>query len=339
MRHLTIGQLADITGAELRGDADSLIQGIAALDRAESGQLAFLHTQQFQRYLAQTQASVVILTPEALVDYAGNALVTDNPLLAYAKAVTALAEEETIATEVHPTAVIDPSAQVATSVMIGANVVIGPRADIAEDVSIGPNTVIGADSVLGSGTRLHANVSLGASTQIGARCIIHSGAVLGSDGFGFASDQGRWVKIPQLGTVRLGDEVEVGANTAIDRGSLGDTVLGNGVKLDNHVHIAHNVQIGEHTAIAGCVGIAGSAKIGRYCTIGGASNIVGHIELADHVHVSGVTTVIRNMLKPGHYTSVVPAMPHAAWRKNFAWVKQLDRIAGRLRAVEKTLKK
>ena len=340
MRRLTLGQLSEITGAELRGDADCIIQGVAPLDRAQSGQLAFLHTQRFQHYLANTQASVVILTPEVCADYTGNVLMTDNPLIAYAKAATALSEDTLSRPEIHPSAVIALSAQIAPHVTIGANVVIGARTVVAEHVSIGPNTVIGADCVLGPGARLQANVTLVASVQLGSNCIIHSGAVLGSDGFGFVADPaGHGVKIPQLGGVRLGDEVEIGANTTIDCGALDDTVIADGVKIDNQVHIAHNVQIGEHTAIMGCVGIAGSTKIGRHCVIGGASNIVGHIALADHVHISGVTTVTRSISVPGQYTSVLPAIPHANWRKNFAWIKQLDNMVRRLKVVEKALNK
>ena len=340
MRPLTIGQLSEITGAVLRGDTDCIIQGIAPLDRAQSGQLAFLHRSNFQHYLSDTQASVVILTPEACVDYQGNALITDNPLLAYAKAATALSEDTSRRTGVHPSAVIDPSAQIADSALIDANVVIGARTIVADQVSIGPNSVIGTDCMLGTGTRLQANVSLVGSVQLGVNCIIHSGAVLGSDGFGFVADQeGQGVKIPQLGGVRLGDQVEIGANVTIDCGALEDTVLANGVKIDNQVHIAHNVQIGEHTAIMGCVGIAGSAKIGRYCTVGGASNIVGHIELADHVHVSGVSVVTHSLTKPGRYTSTLPAMPHANWGKSVARIKQLDKIAKRLNIIEEKLNK
>jgi UDP-3-O-[3-hydroxymyristoyl] glucosamine N-acyltransferase len=339
MHGLTVGQLADITGAELRGDADCLIQGIAPLDSAVSGELAFLHTENFRQHLVYTKASVVILTPEAVLEYTGNALVTDNPLLAYAKAATALSTVKPMVAGVHPSAIVDASAEIAPSAAIGANAVLGARVLVAEQVRIGPNVVIGDDCVLGPGTCLEANVSLGCSVSLGADCTVHSGAVLGSDGFGFAPDQGQWVKIPQLGKVRLGDRVEVGANTTIDRGSLGDTVLADGVKLDNQVHIAHNVQIGEHTAIAGCVGIAGSTKIGAHCTIAGACGVVGHIELVDHVHVSGMTAVTRSITTPGQYTSILPAMPHSVWGKNFARIKQLDQIARRLRTLEKALHK
>lgn len=337
MPDLTAGQLAQITGTELRGDADCLIRGIAPLDQATAGQLAFLHRSEFRCDLADTQASVVILAPEDLPEYPGNALVTQNPLLAYAQAATALSAAERPAACRHPTAVIDPSAQLAPDVIIGANAVIGARVVLAGQVVIGPNCTIGDDCVLGQASCLHPGVTLYPRVELGVECIIHAGAVLGSDGFGFANDQGRWVKIPQLGRLRLGDRVEVGANTTIDCGALNDTVLADGVKLDNQVHVAHNVQIGEHTAIAACVGIAGSARIGKYCTIAGASGLVGHIELADQVHVSSMTPVTHNLSQPGRYTSLLPAMPHAGWRKNFARIRQLDRMAHKLRRLEKQL--
>jgi len=337
MPRLTSGQLAQITGAELRGDADCQVHSIASLDHAESGQLAFLHRPEFRHYLSDTQASVVILSPEYLPEYQGNALVTNNPLLAYAQAATALSASERSAACRHPTAVIDPSAQIAPDVTIGANAVIGASVVLAGQVVIGPNCTIGDDCVLGQGTVLYPNVTLYHAVELGVGCIIHAGAVLGSDGFGFANDQGCWVKIPQLGGLRLGDRVEVGANTTIDRGALNDTVLADGVKLDNQVHVAHNVQIGEHTAVAAGVGIAGSARIGKRCTLAGLSGVVGHVELADQVHVSSMTAVTHNVPRPGRYTSLLPAMPHVDWGRNFARIRRLDRMAKKLRALEKQL--
>lgn len=337
MPDLTLGRLSQITGAELRGDEACVIHSIAPLDQATSGQLAFLHRPAFRRYLTTTQASVVILAPEDWPLYDGNVLITENPLLAYAQAATALSLSERPAAYRHPTAVIDPSAQIAPDVAIGAHTVIGARVVLADRVVIGPNCTIGDDCMLGRESVLSANVTLYHSVALGSGCLIHSGAVLGSDGFGFANDAGRWAKIPQLGGLRLGNQVEVGANTTIDRGALNDTVLADGVKLDNQVHVGHNVQIGEHTAIAACVGIAGSARIGKQCTIAGASGLVGHIELGDGVHVSSMTPVTHSLSQPGRYTSLVPAMPHAGWRKNFARIRQLDRMAQKLRLLEKRL--
>ncbi len=337
MPGLTAGQLIQITGAELRGDADCLVLGVAPLDQAVSGQLAFLHRPEFRCYLAHTRASVVILSPEELPGYDGNALVSDDPLLAYARAATALSKSEQPMASRHASAVIDPAAQIASNVTIGANAVIGARTVIADQVVIGPNCTIGDDCVLGQGTVLHSNVALYHSVVLGTDCIIHAGAVLGSDGFGFANDRGSWVKIPQLGGVRLGNQVEVGANTTIDRGALNDTLVADGVKLDNQVHVGHNVQIGEDTAIAACAGIAGSTRIGKQCTLAGASGLLGHLELADRVHVSAMSVVTRNLSQPGRYTSLLPATPHAGWRKNFARIGQLDRMAQRLRLLEKKL--
>jgi UDP-3-O-[3-hydroxymyristoyl] glucosamine N-acyltransferase len=337
MPSLTLGQLLQITGAELRGDADCLIHSVAPLDQAVFGQLAFLHRPEFRCYLANTQASVVILSPEELPGYAGNALVSVDPLLAYARAATALSKSEQPLVYRHSSAVIDSSAQIASGVTVGANAVIGARTVIADQVVIGPNCTIGDDCVLGQGTILHPNVTLYHSVVLGADCIIHAGAVLGSDGFGFANDRGSWVKIPQLGGVKLGNQVEVGANTTIDRGALNDTVVADGVKLDNQVHVGHNVQIGEDTAIAACAGIAGSTRIGKQCTLAGASGLLGHLELADRVHVSAMTVVTHNLSQPGRYTSLLPAVPHAKWRKNFARIGQLDRMAHRLRQLEKKL--
>lgn len=337
MLDLTAGELAQIAGARLRGDADCVIRSIAPLDQAESGQLAFLHRPDFRRYLSDTRASVVILAPEDLPQYSGNALVTPNPLLAYAHAATALSAAERPVACIHPTAVIDPSAQIAAEVVIGANTVIGAHVVLAEQVVIGPNCTIGDDCVLGRGTCLHPGVVLYPTVETGAECLIHAGAIVGSDGFGLANDQGRWVRIPQLGSLRLGDRVEVGANTTIDRGALSDTVLADGVKLDNQVHVGHNVQIGEDTAIAACVGIAGSVRIGKQCTIAGASGLAGHIELADQVHVSAMTAVTHDLPEPGRYTSLLPARPHADWRKNFARIRQLDRMAHKLRRLEQQL--
>ncbi len=337
MPYLTAGQMAQVTGAELRGDADYLIRSIAPLDQATADQLTFLHRSDFRCYLADTQAGVVILAPEDLPEYPGNALVTQNPLLAYAQAATALSAVERPAAGRHPTAVIDPSAQLAPDVTIGAHTVIGARVVLAGQVVIGPNCTIGEDCVLGQASCLHPGVTLYPRVELGVECIIHAGAVLGSDGFGFANDQGSWVKIPQLGRLRLGDRVEVGANTTIDCGALNDTMLADGVKLDNQVHVGHNVQIGEHTAIAACVGIAGSARIGKHCTIAGASGLVGHIELADQVHVSSMTPVTHNLSQPGRYTSLLPAMPHSGWRRNFSRIRQLDRMAHKLRRLEKQL--
>ncbi len=337
MPERSLAELAEITGAELRGDPECRVSGIGSLDEAEPGQLAFLASKRFRPYLRQTRASVVILGPDAAGECPTHALISDNPQLAYALAATALTAKTLPEPGVHATAVVDPSASVHERAHIGAHCVIGAGSVIGEDVYIGPNCVIGEQCEIGEGSRLVASVTLCDGTRVGRRCLIHPAAVLGSDGFGLARDGERWVKIPQLGRVVLGDDVEVGAGVTIDRGALKDTVLRDGVKLDNQVHIAHNVEIGAHTAMAAQVGIAGSTRIGAGCTLAGQAGISGHLELADGVHVSGLTAVSRSLRQPGLYTSTVPAIPHDQWRRNFARLKQLDDLYRRVKALEKAL--
>jgi UDP-3-O-[3-hydroxymyristoyl] glucosamine N-acyltransferase len=334
---LTLAQLAEITGARPFGDLDCEIQGVASLEDAQAGQLSFLNNAKFSQYLPTTQASVVILQETARATCPCHTLVCDDPYLAYARAANALAAEDASLSGVHESAVVASTAQIAADAYIAANCSIGEGVKIAGGVSVGPNCVVMDGCVIGENTRLIANVILCAETWIGKNCILHAGVVLGSDGFGLANDQGRWVKVPQLGKVILEDHVEIGANSTVDRGALHDTVLAEGVKLDNLVHVGHNVQIGQHTAIAGCVGIAGSSKIGSYCMIAGAVAINGHIEITDHVHISGMTAVTRPLLEPGRYTGTVPAIPHAQWRKNFVYLRKLHSVIQRLKGVEKRL--
>jgi UDP-3-O-[3-hydroxymyristoyl] glucosamine N-acyltransferase len=236
---------------------------------------------------------------------------------------------------IHSSAVVDPSARLGAGVSVGPLAVIEAGADVGEGAAIGAHCFVGRDSRIGPGTRLAARVTFGERCLIGARGVIHSGVVIGADGFGFAPTEGRWEKIEQFGAVRIGDDVEIGANTCIDRGAIDDTVIGNGVKLDNLIQIGHNVRIGDHTALAGCVGIAGSAIIGKHCTIGGAGMIAGHLEIVDHVNISGGTLVSRSIRKPGTYTGVFPMDDNAAWEKNAATLRQLHSLRDRLRALEK----
>jgi len=337
MPTLTLAQLAQITGAELHGDADCLVAGVGSLDDAQPDQLTFLNSSSFRAHLSGTRAAVVILQADDLADCPVNALVSDNPYLAYALAAAALTASEALPAGVHPSAVVDASARISPKARIEPNCTIGADVEIADEVVIGPNCVIADGCSIGAGTRLVASVTLGHHTRIGERCLIHPSAVIGGDGFGMANQDGRWVKVPQLGRVVLGDDVEIGACTTIDRGAIKDTRIGDGVKLDNQIQIAHNVEVGEHTAMASGVGISGSTRIGAYCTLAGAAGLAGHLDLADHVHISGLTAVTRSIREPGVYTSTVPAMPHAQWRKNFARLKQLDDMARRLRALEKAL--
>jgi UDP-3-O-[3-hydroxymyristoyl] glucosamine N-acyltransferase len=337
MPELSLAQLAELTGTRLHGDGGCMVSGIGPLDDAQPGQIAFLVSSKFRQHLPGTAASAVILKEEDLERCATNALVSDNPYLAYARAVAILTAAEPLPPGVHPSAVVDPSAQVAPSARIEANCTIGAEVEIGEHVVVGPNCVVADGCRIGAGTRLVASVTLGSGTCLGERCLIHPGAVLGADGFGLANDQGQWVKVPQLGRTVLGNDVEIGACTTVDRGALKDTVLEDGVKLDNHIQIGHNVHVGKHTAMASQVGISGSTRIGAYCTVAGQVGMAGHLELADHTHISGLTAVTRSIREPGVYTSTVPAMPHDQWRRNFARLKQLDDMARRLRALEKAL--
>lgn len=337
MPEYSLAALAEITGADLRGDPECCVSAVGSLDEAQPGQLAFLASKRFRRYLKKTRASVVILGADAVDECPAHALVSDNPQFAYALAATALTAEAPPEPGVHATAVVDPSAQVQASAYIGPHSVIGAGSVIAEGVEIGPNCVIGKNCEVGKGSRLVASVTLCDGTRMGQRCLIHSGAVLGTDGFGLARDGERWVKIPQLGRVVLGDDVEVGAGTTIDRGALKDTVVHDGVKLDNQIQIAHNVEIGAHTVMASQVGIAGSTRIGSGCVLAGQAGISGHLELADGVCVSGLTAVSRSLRRSGLYTSTVPALPHKQWGRNFARLKQLDDLFRRVKALEKAL--
>lgn len=335
---ISLGELADQLEVELVGDASCNITAVATLQTAGSGQVSFLANSRYRRYLISTQASAVILRPEDRDAYQGNALVSDNPYLTYARAASLLNPQARQLAGCHPSAVveltaaIDPTAAIAANCYVAADASIGPGAQIGAGCAIGKGVSIGADS------RLAANVSIADGVQIGQRVLIHSGSVIGSDGFGFAPDQGKWFKVPQLGSVIIGDDVEVGANTTIDRGALEDTVIEEGVKLDNQLQIAHNVRIGAHTAIAGATAIAGSTTIGKRCQIGGAVGIVGHLTIADDVHITAMSLVTGNIKQSGLYSSGTPLAGNKEWRKNAARFGQLDDMARRLRALEKQLK-
>lgn len=334
---LRLAELAQRVGARLHGDGDCLIDGVDTLPLAKAGKISFLSNRKYRRYLQATGASAVILRAEDLSHCRTNALIVDDPYLSYAEVAAALYPPPAAVAGIHPSAVVDPSARVADSAHVGAHAVIEADAVIGEAVDVGPNCVIGRAVTIGTGTRLVASVTICEDAVIGRRCLLHPGAVIGSDGFGLAEDQGRWVKVPQIGSVRIGDDVEVGANTSIDRGAIRDTIIADGVKLDNQIQIAHNVEVGAHTAMAGCTGISGSTKIGAHCTLAGAVGVVGHIELADHVHISGMSMVSRSIREPGVYVGSIPAMPHDEWRKNFARLRQLDEMARRIKTLEKQL--
>jgi UDP-3-O-[3-hydroxymyristoyl] glucosamine N-acyltransferase len=334
-------RLADIVaalGGELHGDPELPIARIAALDNADAGSITFVAHPRHADKLARTGAGCAIVAP-ALLEAAcarGAAVVTDDPYLYYARLTQWWRRGEPAPEPgVHASAVVDATAAIHPSAHIGALVVVGAGAQIGPHAVIGAHSTVGAHASVGANTRLAERVTFGERCAIGERGIVHPGVVIGADGFGFAPLQGRWEKIEQLGAVRIGDDVEIGANTCIDRGALQDTVIEEGVKLDNLIQIAHNVRIGKHTAMAGCAAVAGSATIGAYCTIGGRAGILGHLTIVDHVHISATSLVTRSILKPGHYSGVFPIDDNAAWEKNAATLKQLFRLRERVKALEK----
>ena len=328
---LTLGEIVARLGGEAVGDAATRLSGVATLDSAGPSQIAFLANPKYRARLATTRAGAVILGPGDRDAAAIPRIVSENPYAYYARTVALFHPEEPGQPGIHPFAQVDASATVDASAEIGAFVVIGPGATIGPRARIGAHCAIGAGSAVGEGTRLHARVTIYDGCRIGARCLLHSGAVIGADGFGQARDAGRWVKIPQVGGVRIGDDVEVGANTTIDRGALEDTVIGDGVKLDNQIQVGHNVVIGPHTVIAGCTGIAGSVTIGRDCMIGGGVGITGHLTICDGVTISGFSFIAKSITAPGTYTSGMPQMPHSEWLRNAAHLRRLDELWKRLR--------
>lgn len=333
-----LGDLAVVAGATLRGDAEVPIIGVATLASAGDGQIAFLANPKYRSQLADSAAAAVILDAESAAGWSGPALVAENPYLAYARVAAEFDQRPELPAGIHPSAVIHADATVASTARIAAGVVVNAHAEIGEHVEIGANCVIGDACRIGPHTRLAANVTLYHSVVIGSRCLLHSGVVIGADGFGQAPDgKGGWEKVPQLGSVRIEDDVEIGANTTVDRGALDDTVIGQGVKLDNQIQIAHNVVIGSGTAIAGATAIAGSTRIGRQCMIAGGVGIAGHLEIADGVTVLAMTFVTHSIRSKGTYAGSHPIEDVRSWRKNSARLRRLDELARRVDALEKQL--
>ncbi len=330
----TLSELAQKCGAQVQGDPDKRVSGLNTLQNAQSHELSFLANPAYARYLATTSAGAVILSPEAAGSFTGNALVLANPYLGYAQLSSCFATDRGANVGIHPSAVVDASAFIDPSAAIGANVVIEAGVSIAANVRIDAGTVVGHDSVLGVGVHLHRNVTVCHGVTIGARSIIHCGAVIGSDGFGNAHADGRWHKIAQIGGVVIGCDVEIGTNTCIDRGALGNTEIHDGVRLDNLIQIAHNVIIGENTAIASGVGISGSTKIGKNCTIAGAAGFAGHLTIADGTFISGMAMITRSIPKAGSYSSGTGFMESREWRKNVVRFRQLDDLARRVKKLE-----
>ena len=327
---MDLASIVNVLGGELLGSPARQIHGLAPLESAGPGELSFLSNPKYQQQLSRSLAGCVIVSP-AMREIAlkrGDCIVVEQPYLYFAK-LTQLWKRDrdaqyrasSPAPRIHPTAVVDPSAN------------IDPTA------RIGPLCVIEARARIGPGTVLRSRVTVGEDCAVGARCILHSGVVIGADGFGFAPNGERWEKIEQLGAVQIGDDVEIGANTCIDRGALQDTVIEDGVKLDNLIQIGHNVRIGRNTAMAGCAGVAGSATIGANCTVGGGAIVLGHLTVGSNVHISAATVVSKSILRPGHYTGMFPIDENASWERNAATLKQLHGLRDRIKTLEKELKK
>ena len=339
MRDYSLQELSTQIGATLRGNADVVVESIASLDKANARQLTFISNVKFREKLAQSQAGAIIVS-DADVDFCApesNLLIVKDPYVAYAILAQYMDKTPKAANHIAESAVISCSAILGKNVAVGANAVIEDGAVLGDDVVIGAGCFIGKNAKIGAGTQLWANVSVYHDVEIGEHCLIQSGAVIGSDGFGYANDRGRWIKIPQTGTVLIGNHVEIGACTCIDRGALDATVIEDNVIIDNLCQIAHNVHIGTGTAVAGGVIMAGSLKVGRYCLIGGASVINGHMEICDKVTVTGMGMVMRPITEPGIYSSGIPLQTNKEWRKTAALTLDIDKMNKRLRALEKKL--
>lgn len=327
---MILSELARAIGAELHADNGTVdIVSVASLKQATTGDVSFLSNGYYKSLLTETQATAIILSEQFLADCPVSALVVKDPYVAYAQAVELINPRAKSPAGIHATMVMGESVDIAADVSIAANCVMGSNVRIGAGVEIGPSCVIGDHVSINDNTRLVANVTICSNVRIGARAIIHPGVVIGADGFGLAWDQDHWLKVPQIGGVSIGDDVEIGANTTIDRGALDDTILGNDVKLDNQIQIAHNVVIGDHSAIAGCVGIAGSAQIGKYCRIGGSAGILGHLEIVDHVTVTAMSLVSRSITQAGEYSSSMPVQPKGLWQRNNARLRRLDKMIRR----------
>jgi UDP-3-O-[3-hydroxymyristoyl] glucosamine N-acyltransferase len=337
----TLGSIVEALGGKLIGEPTIAIERLAPLATAGSADLAFLSQARYAAQLQTTQAAAVIVTPslQPQAQARGACIVTDDPYLYFARLTQwwRRTHRPRPVPRIDPTASIHPQAQIGRDVDIGPFVVIAAGARVGDHARIGAHGVVEENAQIGAHTCLSPRVTVGERCVIGDRCVLHSGVVIGADGFGFAPHQGQWVKIEQLGAVRIGDDVEIGANTCIDRGALDDSVIEDGVKLDNLIQIGHNVRIGAHTAMAGNAGVAGSATIGAHCTVGGGAIVLGHLTVGDKVHISAASVVTRSIREPGQYTGMFPIDDNASWEKNAASLKQLNRLRERLKAVEQAL--
>ncbi|OOF20269.1 UDP-3-O-(3-hydroxymyristoyl)glucosamine N-acyltransferase [Salinivibrio sp. IB574] len=337
MVSITLAELAEKLDAQLHGDGAVTITSLAGMNSAREGQITFLSSPKYRKHLAQCRASAVMLK-EADVSYCrGNALVVADPYVAYAKVAQILDTTPACATDIAPTAVVAEDAILGEGVAIGPNAVVESGTLIGDGVQIGAGCFVGKGAKLGARTKLWANVTIYHDVVVGEDCLVQAGAVIGADGFGYANEKGKWIKIPQLGRVVIGDRVEIGACTTIDRGALDDTCIADGVIIDNQCQIAHNVSIGENTAVAGATVMAGSLKVGKHCIIGGASVFNGHMEITDNVTITGMAMVMRPITEPGMYSSGIPLQPNREWRKTAARVLKIDEMHKRLKELEKQL--
>ncbi len=331
----TLGELAVRFGCELRGDPDVFVKTVGTLPGAAPDAIAFYVNSRLRRELARTRAAAVVIAPEAAADSPVPVLVAPHPHAIFARIAMLLHPLQAAAAGVHPSAVVSPSAHVAASAHVGALVTVGEGAVVGERAVLGPGSVVGERVTVGDDVRLVARVTLCDEVTVGARSVLHPGAVIGADGFGFAPERGAWIKVPQIGSVRIGEDVEIGANTTVDRGAIEDTVIADGVKIDNQVQVGHNVRIGAHTAIAGCVGIAGSATIGARCQIAGQAGIAGHLSICDDVVLTARALVVNDITEPGIYASAVPVEKFADWRRILGRLKRIDTLARKVSSLQR----
>jgi UDP-3-O-[3-hydroxymyristoyl] glucosamine N-acyltransferase len=335
----SLAELAQYIDAELVGDPNHHVSAFASLQSAQAHDISFIASPAYARYLATSGAGAVILNHEQATLFAGNKLVVANPYVGYARLTRLFDHSRTEVAGVHPSAVIGDGVMLGENVSIAPHAVVGRGVSLGDGVVVGPGTVIGEDTIIGNNTRLMANVTIYHGISIGSDCIIHSGSVIGADGFGFAPNGKEWIKIHQLGSVIIGNRVEIGACSTVDRGALGNTVLDDGVIIDNLVHIAHNVRLGKNCAMAATSAIAGSTTVGENCTFAGGVGVVGHIDIGDNIHFTGMTMVSSSLSEPGSYSSGTPISTTKEWRKNAVRFRQLDAIAARLSRLEKDVKK
>ncbi|MCB1603711.1 MAG: UDP-3-O-(3-hydroxymyristoyl)glucosamine N-acyltransferase [Gammaproteobacteria bacterium] len=335
---ISLGTLAKQFKLEFKGNADKVISSVGTLEKAQNHQISFLSNSKYSSQLNQTNAGIVILNPQSSDKFTGNQLISENPYVTYAKVATLLQTNTNKHSEIHPTAVIAKTAKIGKDVNVGPYSIIGENTEIGEGTNLEARVTIGNNCKIGKDCVFKPNVVVSCDCSIGDRVILHPGAIIGAEGFGLARDVEGWIKVPQLGSVRIGNDCEVGANTTIDRGTIEDTILEDDVRLDNQIQIAHNVHIGAHTVMAGCSAVAGSAKIGKNCMVGGGVGILGHLEVCDNVILQSMALVTHSIKRPGSYSSVAPIQETTEWRKSAVRFKQLDSIARRLGNLEKKIK-